>query len=54
MYLLKKVNKIALSFNDNKRLQSLNGLKPYLYDASAGRVYKEELQLIIKNDFTIC
>ena len=46
MYLLKKLffsNKISLSFNDDKRLRSFNGVKSYSYGTSVGRVGKEEL-----------
>lgn len=41
-----KVNKIVLGSNDDKRLQTLDGITLYPYDPSARRVYKTEL---IKN-----
>ena len=44
-----KFNKIAFSFNDNKKLQSFNKLK--LYRATARNVCKDKLLLIIKNNF---
>ena len=38
-----KVNKIALSFNDDKRLQSFYKVKSYPSVSSAGKLCKEEL-----------
>ena len=38
-----KINKIALSSNDNKRLQTFHKITPYPYGTSAGRVCKTEL-----------
>ena len=43
-----KVNKIMLSFNDYKLLQSFNGAKSYLYGVSVGRVCKGLLHAKIK------
>ena len=39
----KKVNKIALSSNDDKRLQTFDKITTYPYGTSAGRVRKTEL-----------
>ena len=39
----KKVNKIALSANDDKRIQPPNGVISYPYDTGPGRVCKGEL-----------
>ena len=38
-----KVNKIALSSNDDKRLQAFNKITTYPYGTSVGRVCKTEL-----------
>ena len=38
-----EINKIALSSNDNKRLQTLDRITSYPYRASAGKVCKTEL-----------
>ena len=38
-----EVNKIALSSNDDKRLQTLDKITTYPYGTSAGRVCKTEL-----------
>ena len=38
-----EVNKIALSSNDDKRLQTFDKIKTYPYETSAGRVCKTEL-----------
>ena len=38
-----EVNKIALSSNDDKRLQTFNIIKSYPYGANAGKVSKTEL-----------
>ena len=38
-----EVNKIALSNNDDKRLQTFDKITSYPYGASAGRVCKTEL-----------
>ena len=38
-----EINKIALSSNDDKRLQILDKITSYPYEASAGRVCKTEL-----------
>ena len=37
-----KINKIALSSNDNKRLQTFDRITSYPYGASAGKVCKTE------------
>ena len=39
----KEVNKIALSSNDDKRLQTFDRITSYPYGTSAGKVYKTEL-----------
>ena len=38
-----EVNKIALSSNDDKRLQTFDKITSYPYGTSAGKVYKTEL-----------
>ena len=38
-----KVKKIALSSNDDKRLQTLDRITSYPYCANAGKVWKTEL-----------
>ena len=38
-----EVNKIALSTNDDKRLQTFDRITSYPYGTSAGKVYKTEL-----------
>ena len=38
-----KINKIALSSNDDKRLQNFDKITSYPYGTSAGRVCKTEL-----------
>ena len=38
-----EINKIALSSNDDKRLQTFNRITSYPYGASAGEVCKTEL-----------
>ena len=40
-----EINKIALSSNDDKRLQTFDKITSYPYRASAGRVCKTELLL---------
>ena len=44
-----QVNKIVLSFNNGKILQSFNGVKSFVYGVSVGRVCKELLHVKIKN-----
>ena len=39
----KEINKIALSSNDDKRLQTCDRIKSYPYDGNAGKVCKTEL-----------
>ena len=39
----KEINKIALSTNDDKRLQTFDGITTYPYGASAGKVCEKEL-----------
>ena len=51
--LIEKVNKIALSSNNDKILQSLNELKSYAYGTSFGKVCKEELLHIKTNKLNI-
>ena len=43
-----KVNKIALSFNDDKRLKSYDGITTYPYGISLGLLIKQELLLKVK------
>ena len=38
-----EVNKIALSSNDDKRLQTFDRITSYPYETIAGKVYKTEL-----------
>ena len=38
-----EINKIALSSNDDKRLQTFDRITSYLYGASAGKVCKSEI-----------
>ena len=38
-----EINKIALSSNDDKRLQTYDRITSYPYGTSAGKVYKTEL-----------
>ena len=38
-----EINKIALSRNDDKRLQTFNRITPYPYGTSAGKVCKTKL-----------
>ena len=38
-----EINKIAISSNDDKRLQTFDRITSYLYGASAGNVWKTEL-----------
>ena len=40
--------KITLSFNDDKRLQSFNKVKSYLYGTSVRKAYKKEMLEYIK------
>ena len=43
MYILKKLEKIALSSNDDKRLQTFDRSLSYTYGARAGKVCKSKL-----------
>ena len=43
MIYTEKVNKIALSSNDDKRLQTFDRITSYPYRANAGKVSKTEL-----------
>ena len=43
-----EVNKVALSFNDDKRLISYDGITTYLYGISAGVLCKQELLLKVE------
>ena len=38
-----EINKIALSSNNDKRLQTFDNITTYLYGTSVGKVYKTEL-----------
>ena len=38
-----EINKIALSYNDDKRLIAFDGITTYLYGISAGMLCKQEL-----------
>ena len=41
----KEVNKIALSSNDDKRLQTYDRITSYPYGTSAGKVYKTDTDI---------
>ena len=43
-----EINKIALSSNDDKRLQTFDKIISYSYGISAGKVYKAELLSKVK------
>ena len=43
-----EINKIALSFNDDKRLIAYDGITTYPYRISAGVLCKQELLLKVK------
>ena len=43
---LEEVNKIALSSNDDKRLQTFDRVATYLYGASAVKVCESELMVV--------
>ena len=45
---IKEINKIALSSNDHKRLQTFDRITSYPYGASAGKVCKTELLSKVK------
>ena len=42
MFLLKKINKIALSLNDDKRIQSIHLIEAYAYGTSKDLVSEKE------------
>ena len=44
----KEINKIALSSNDDKRLQTFDRITSYPYETSAGKVCKAELLSKVK------
>ena len=44
-----KVNKIALSSNDDKRLQTFDGLTTYPYGTNAFKVCESEMLIKLKN-----
>ena len=46
-----EVNKIALSINDDKRLQTYDRIKSYPYGSSAGKVCKTEIPSKVKDKF---
>ena len=41
-----EVNKMALSNNDDKRIQTFDGIETYLYETHAFKVCKSEMLLI--------
>ena len=43
MYIQKKLIKVALSSNDDKRLQTFDKITSYSYETIAGKVCKTEL-----------
>ena len=43
-----KLNKIALCYSDDKRLQPFDKIKLYLYGKSAGKVCKKQMLQYIK------
>ena len=42
----KEVNKIALSSNDDKRLQTFDGIETYPYGTNAFKVYESEMMVV--------
>ena len=40
---MEEINKVALSFENNKRLKSYDGIATYPYGISAGILHKQEL-----------
>ena len=48
MHILREINKIELSNNDDKRLQTFDRITPYPYGTSAGKVCKTELLSKVK------
>ena len=42
MFLLKKINKIALSSNDDKRIESIDSIETYTYGTSNDLVSEKE------------
>ena len=42
MFLLKKINKIALSLNDDKRIQSIHLIEAYAYGTNKDLVSEKE------------
>ena len=38
-----EINRISLSSNDNKRLQTLNAVTSYPYGTNAGKIWKTEM-----------
>ena len=49
--LIEEVNKIPLSINDDKRLQTYDRIKSYPYGSSAGKVCKTEILSKVKDKF---
>ena len=43
-----EINKVALSSNDDKRLQTFDRITSYPYGTSAGKIYKAELLSKVK------
>ena len=48
MYILKKLNKIALSSNDNKRLQTFDKVTTFPYRINAVKVCENEMLRVFK------
>ena len=47
-----EINKIALNYTDNKRLQTFDGITTYTYGASAFKVCKSEMMVKFKKRYT--
>ena len=48
-----EINKIALNYTDNKRLQTFDEITTYPYDANAFKVCESETMVKLKKDIPI-
>ena len=48
-----EVNKIALNSNDNKRLQTFDGITTYPYGTNAFKICESKMMIKLK-DFKVC
>ena len=48
-----EMNKIALNYTDNKRLQTFDGITTYPYGANAFKVCESEMMVKLKKDILI-